>query len=193
FLEYFSSSDRLLSIDVSSGAEEPIWDKTHEFFTGLQLKAWRPVNSMLVFAMGGLQVGDLDLTATEMQVISLKDVVTEPTASVEDLLEDLSKHIDSLAASSHYFVIDPSETSIINKNMGSFHRRSLVFSDVREKGEGCVNKFSVRLNTLAGGSKPYFKAVCSSEDETLIFPSEIPDDFCQQLALCMALKHPSKK
>ncbi|CAI8026968.1 hypothetical protein GBAR_LOCUS15446, partial [Geodia barretti] len=52
FLEYFSSSDRLLSIDVSSGAEEPIWDKTHEFFTGLQLKAWRPVNSMLVFAMG---------------------------------------------------------------------------------------------------------------------------------------------
>ncbi|CAI8026971.1 hypothetical protein GBAR_LOCUS15446 [Geodia barretti] len=54
-----------------------------------------------------------------MQVISLKDVVTEPTASVEDLLEDLSKHIDSLAASSHYFVIDPSETSIINKNMGS--------------------------------------------------------------------------
>ena len=33
----------------------------------------------------GLQVGDLDLTATEMQVISLKDVVTEPTASVVSL------------------------------------------------------------------------------------------------------------
>lgn len=34
-------------------------------------------------------------------------------------MEDLSKHIDSLAASSHYFVVDPSETSIINKSMGS--------------------------------------------------------------------------
>ena len=54
FQDYFSSTDRLLSIDVSSGAEEPIWDKIHEFFTGLQLKAWRPVNSILVFAMGTL-------------------------------------------------------------------------------------------------------------------------------------------
>ena len=37
----------------------------------------------------------------------------------EGLLEDLSEHIDSMAASSHYFVIDPSETAIIGKNMGS--------------------------------------------------------------------------
>ena len=54
FLEYFSATDRLMSIDVSSGAEEPIWDKIHEFFTGLQLQAWRPVDSILVFAMGQL-------------------------------------------------------------------------------------------------------------------------------------------
>ena len=55
FLEYFSSTDRLVSIDVASGAEEPIWDKVHGFFTGLQLQAWRPVNSILVFAMGELK------------------------------------------------------------------------------------------------------------------------------------------
>ena len=140
-------------------------------------------------------------------------------------MEDLSEHIDSMAASSHYFVIDPSETAIIDKNMGSvsflntdsfsreysgtseqwtrwgrvfsevvpssevitciqllaggtqfvhcrevvrssecplsevplyirlcecvccglqFHKRSLVFSDIREKDEGCLNKFSKR-------------------------------------------------
>ena len=52
FLDYFTSTDRLASIDVSSGADEAIWDKVHEFFTGLQLQAWRPVNSILVFAMG---------------------------------------------------------------------------------------------------------------------------------------------
>lgn len=46
---------------------------------------------------------------------------------------------------------------------------------------------------MVGGDKPYFKAVCSSEDETLIFPCGTPDTFCQQMALCMALKHPSKK
>ena len=30
----------------------------------------------------GLQVGNLDMTATEMEVISLKDVVTQPAGSV---------------------------------------------------------------------------------------------------------------
>ena len=54
FLEYFSSSDRLVTINVSSGAEEPIWDKVHGFFTDLHLQAWRPVNSILIFAMGEL-------------------------------------------------------------------------------------------------------------------------------------------
>ena len=50
-----------------------------------------------------------------------------------------------------------------------------------------------RLNSLAGGGKPYFKAVCSSDDETLVFPSSCDDMFCQQMALCMAELHPSKR
>ena len=37
----------------------------------------------------------------------------------EELLESLSNHIDTLAATSHYFVIDPSETSVTEKSMGS--------------------------------------------------------------------------
>lgn len=46
---------------------------------------------------------------------------------------------------------------------------------------------------MIGGEKPYFKAVCSSEDETLLFPASTDDRFCQQMALCMAEKHPSKR
>jgi len=64
---------------------------------------------------------------------------------------------------------------------------------MREKLEGCVNKFSLRLNTMVGREVPYFKAVCSSEDETLLFPASTKDEFCQQMALCMAEKHPSKR
>ncbi len=52
FLDYFRSSDRMVSINVSSGAMEPIWDKVHVLFTDLHLQAWRPVDSVLVFAMG---------------------------------------------------------------------------------------------------------------------------------------------
>ena len=55
FLKYFRSSDRMVTVDVSSGAMEPIWDKVHEVFTDMSLVAWRPVESVLVFAMGELR------------------------------------------------------------------------------------------------------------------------------------------
>ena len=56
-----------------------------------------------------------------------------------------------------------------------------------------ANLLFFRLNSLVGGETPYFKAVCSSEDETLLFPASTDEDFCQQMALCMAEKHPSKR
>lgn len=52
FLDYFKFRERIVTVDVSSGASEAIWDKVHEVFTSLHLKAWRPVDSVLVFAMG---------------------------------------------------------------------------------------------------------------------------------------------
>ena len=52
FLDYFKAGERVVTVDVSSGATEAIWDKVHEVFTALHLQAWRPVNSVLVFAMG---------------------------------------------------------------------------------------------------------------------------------------------
>ena len=51
FVDYFSKQKRLVSVDVSSGLEEAIWDKIHEFFTTIDLHAWRPVYSVMVFAM----------------------------------------------------------------------------------------------------------------------------------------------
>ena len=44
----------------------------------------------------------------------LKDITTETNASVERLLEVLSHHIDTLADASHYFVIDPVDTTIMS-------------------------------------------------------------------------------
>lgn len=49
-----------------------------------------------------------------------------------------------------------------------------------------------RLNALIGSSS-YFRAVCSSDDETFLFPSYCDLNFCQQIALCMSAKHPSKR
>ena len=52
-----------------------------------------------------------------MTIIILKNITTETNASVEQLLEVLSKHIDTLADASHYFVIDPTDTTIMSANI----------------------------------------------------------------------------
>ena len=70
----------------------------------------------------------------------------------EELLEVLSEHIDSLADASHYFVVDPTDTTIVSaasKGGGvgggaRLAKRAIVFSDWRDHAEGCVNKFSLR-------------------------------------------------
>ena len=65
----------------------------------------------------GLKVGNVDLSQFDMTIIVLKDITTDTSASVETLLEVLSKHIDTLADASHYFVIDPTDTTIISANI----------------------------------------------------------------------------
>ena len=65
----------------------------------------------------GLSIGNINLSQTDMTVIVLKDITAETNASVEQLLEVLSKHIDTLADASHYFVIDPTDTTIMSANI----------------------------------------------------------------------------
>ena len=54
----------------------------------------------------------MNLDDCGMQLIRLSEITTEPEASVETLLGMLSEHIDTLADASHYFVIDPSNTTL---------------------------------------------------------------------------------
>ncbi|XP_064384200.1 uncharacterized protein LOC135333213 isoform X2 [Halichondria panicea] len=119
FVQYFQSCDRLVSVDVSSGASEAIVDRIHQVFTSLNLQAWRPVNTVLVFAMNGLKAGNLDLSVCcDMSLIVLSEITTEPEASAETLLGSLSEHINALADISHYFVIDPSNTTLQKASVG---------------------------------------------------------------------------
>ena len=64
-----------------------------------------------------MQVGNLDLSNCDMQVVTLTDLVIDPNDTVESLLEALSEHIDTLADKSHYFVIDPTGTTVMKQTM----------------------------------------------------------------------------
>ena len=71
----------------------------------------------------GLKVGNVDLSQVDMTVIVLKNITTDTNASVETLLEVLSKHIDTLADASHYFVIDPTDTTIMSTNINGVSKK----------------------------------------------------------------------
>ena len=68
----------------------------------------------------------------------------------------------------------------------------VVFSDVPDTDEGCINKFAVKLNLLVGGLKPYFKGLSCSHEITLLFPSSVPSDLCHHIACLMAANHSAK-
>ncbi len=67
----------------------------------------------------GLNVGGLDLTDVDMAVVRLCAITTHPDACMETLLTLLSEHIDKLADTSHYFVIDPSNTTLERASVGN--------------------------------------------------------------------------
>lgn len=112
----------------------------------------------------------------------------------EEHLDALSHYINTINDSTtHYFVIDPTGTNLMQNNLMTYKdRRALTFIDVSTSPEGCVNKVSQHINSLTSLPEPYFKAVCSCEDETILFPVSTDDEFCQQVALYMAEKHPLK-
>ena len=67
--------------------------------------------------------------------------------------------------------------------------KMVVFSDVPDRDEGCINKFAVKLNLLVGGTKPYFKGLSCSHEITLLFPSAVPNDLCHHIAVLMATNY----
>ena len=79
-------------------------------------------------------MGSLDFNETEMTVIKLKNVVSDPNGSLDSLLTALSTHIDALADDNHYFVINTEETSIM-EHYKNFEKVRLL-SDVRTLCDG---------------------------------------------------------
>ncbi|KAL5480097.1 hypothetical protein EMCRGX_G023719 [Ephydatia muelleri] len=148
FITYFSSLGRLVTMDVSCGASGPVWDCIHKFFIDQNLPAQVLVDSVVVFAMDGLQAGNLDLTNCDLTPIYLKEVVRDPHAPLETLIEALYKQLHKLAGLHPYFVVDPEGTAVMSAVIQQRGDKMVVFSDVPDKEEGCINKFAVKLNLL---------------------------------------------
>ena len=56
FVEFFQKTERLVTVDVTSRAEEEIWEKMCEFFTGLKVNHMKNSSTVMFFMFGECNV-----------------------------------------------------------------------------------------------------------------------------------------
>ena len=192
FSEYFEESGRMMTVDCSSGFFEAIWHSVQSAFVDeFGSRCFWPMDTVLVFAMEGLEVFNNKLDIGSMRLANIKDLVSDPGGDVEQQIEEIAKYVDSQVERCHYFILDPKGTKFGDGNPddlpGYSKAKDLVFY---EKTEG-LNDFTVHLNDLVRDSdstNKYFKAVCSLEDESLVFPANSNTEFTHRVCLCLSDK-----
>ena len=192
FREYFEENGRMMTIDCSSGFFEAIWNAVQStFVVEFNSRCFWPMDTVLVFAMEGLDVFSNKLDVSTMRLVNIRDLVSEPKGNVEQQVEEIAKYVDSQVERCHYFILDPAGTTFANGNPDDLQSyteaKDLVFY---EKTEG-LNNFTVHLNELVKDvncSSNYFKAVCSLEDESLVFPANSNTEFTHRVCLCLSDK-----
>ena len=192
FKEYFEDSGRMMTVDCSSGFFEAIWHSVQSTFVDeFKSRCFWPMDTVLVFAMEGFDVFNNKIDMSTMRQVNLKDLVTDPKGSVEKQVEEIAKYVDSQVERCHYFIVNPEGTTFgkgqADDLSGYSEAKDLVFY---EKTEG-LNDFTVHLNELvrdSNSSHKYFKAVCSLEDESLVFPTNTNTEFTHRVCLCLSDK-----
>ncbi|KAI6646168.1 hypothetical protein LOD99_9441 [Oopsacas minuta] len=192
FREYFEEDGRMMTVDCSSGFFEAIWHAIQSTFVKqFNSRCFWPMETVLVFAMEGLDIFNSKMDMSTMRLVKIRDLVSEPQGNVEKQIKEIAKYVDSQVERCHYFILDPADTTFGKGNpddLSSYSEaKDLVFY---EKTEG-LNNFTVHLNALVkdtNPSKKYFKAVCSLEDESLVFPANSDTEFTHRVCLCLSDK-----
>lgn len=190
FLDHYSAKRKLMRIDCSSGHFEAIWGKIqHIFVENFQARCFWPMDTVLIFAMNGLDVFE-KLDVSSLKVIKLKDIVEDSNGTVEKHLEEIASYVDTNVERCHYFIIDPEGTKLKlgdPKDLKNYElAKDLVFY---EKSEG-KNAFAQHLNDILKEKDNFhhFKSVCSLEDEILLFPQATDTEFTHRVCLCISQK-----
>jgi len=177
YLNYFDASGRMLTIDVNSGDSDLIWNCCRRILNQLEYHPYRTVNTVFMFAFSDEEVEAVDCVKFDMQIVRLKDILSDPMASLEATIETLSRHINNRCEGTESFVINAQGTSlepaVISKGANN---RSLLYKETTETEIGALELL------LPGAPKDYvptgvplYKIVRSPENEICLFPESMDD------------------
>eukprot|EP00118_Oscarella_pearsei_P018846 m.195900 g.195900 ORF g.195900 m.195900 type:complete len:186 (+) comp39525_c0_seq8:790-1347(+) len=118
-----------------------------------------------------------------MHVVHLKDIVT-PTSSTGDILRSLAQYVESTSGECSKFVVQLEGTSLASATSDQF-KKAILF---RSQPQGFLDERLEELGHLTGRPS-FFKAFCSAENETLIFPKSSDDELCRRLTVAFSERH----
>jgi len=192
FLDYFSNEDRIVKVDTSAARVQHIWDAMMDFFAAeMDFSANRVINTVVLFCFDEATFRSIDTNRYPMKEVLLQELTNQPLAPAEDVLSVLAKHLDENALQTRSFLVDASGTSIDEEHISEqFTKPQILFVDVNI---GQLDYFMHGLKRKTNRKKSIFrkkaqiyKAVSSTENETLLFPEHVDTEVCRRIAICLA-------
>lgn len=192
FLNYFSNGDRIVKVDTSAAQVQHIWDAMMDFFAAeMDFSANRVINTVVLFSFDQETYKSIDTNRYPMKEVLLQELTSQPQAPAEDVLSVLAKHLDESALQTRSFLVDVSGTSIDEEHISEqFKKPQILFVDVNI---GQLDYFMHGLKRKTDRRKSIFrkkaqiyKAVSSTENETLLFPQHVDTEICRRIAICLA-------
>ncbi|XP_061181290.1 uncharacterized protein LOC133189894 isoform X1 [Saccostrea echinata] len=191
FTEYFSKREKLVSMDVSSKAKEDIWDKVCEFFSNLEIPHVRNVDTVIFFIFDDKDAQNYHTDFLDAKRVNVRDMAVNISAPPERIIPAVCKYIDDTYPIQKKFIVDLHQSSITRDCMKKWvllkkaykslldPKKVIQFRDIAENVD--VQRY-IPLQTKSKHKLPKVSALCSSENEVCLFPSDVPHGLCKYVA-----------
>lgn len=198
FLNYFGKNDRIVKVNTSSAQVQHIWDVIMNFFAvEMDVSGNRVVNTVVLFVFDKEGYKAIDTDRYPMKEICLDELVDDSQATDIEILSILAKRLDECASQSRSFLVDVMGTPIGKTYLSeceasnqAVYKPQIVFLDINI---GQLDFFMHGLKRKTSRKKSIFrkkaqlyKAVCSTENETLLFPADADNEICRRIAICLS-------
>lgn len=179
-IAHFKESDRLIEVDVSSMSHERIWFKVVRMFASFDMSERQNNNLIVIFVKEteGIQ----KLLDNSVRLIRMVDIVDEPDADFELLLECLIYQIGELGCPNVCYVVDIKD-STLDLCEDKTPQRSLVYELLDEncKLSTFLNKYQISMLTGDYDHLSY-RGYKAPNNLTLLFTHDIPKRSCEVIA-----------
>lgn len=183
FMEYFHKTNRVVTVDVSCGRPELIWGKVCEFLARFDLQSKRIPECITVFGFGEKDLDLINVENYNLMIIKLKEIVQDPTASVEVLLDEVCRYTKECHPNKRVFAIDGTDTTL-TKDLKKMKSGKLI--QFVENGDDCKLGRYCSLNLSKKSAPVELQAVSTLQNEVCLFSKDINPDLCKWIAFTMA-------